>query len=91
MCSVWGGDETCQSLCARLMGGWSGVGMGGGAQRRSRWESNEPRCGGALENLEQSGQAGANMAVNPMPVCLASLRENKDRYSERKPGLFHYR
>lgn len=40
MCSIWGGDETCQSLWARLMGGWSGVGMGGGAQRQSRWESN---------------------------------------------------
>ena len=51
----------------------------------------EPRPAGAPENLGQMGQAAANMAMNPMPVYLASLGGSKDRYSGRKPGLFLYR
>lgn len=66
--------------------------MGGGAQRRSHWESHiGAETWDALENLGETGQAAANMAMNPMPVYPASLGGSKNRYSERKPGLFHYR
>lgn len=51
----------------------------------------EPRPAGVLENPGQTGQAAANMAMNPMPVYPVSLGGSKDRYSGRKPGLFHCR
>lgn len=63
--------------------------MGGGARDGLIGKATlEPRPGGALENLGQTGQAAANMAMYPMPVYPASLGGSKDRYSERKPGLF---
>ena len=92
-CVEYGVEMRPASHCSvRLMGGWSSVGMGGVAQRRSHWESHTgAKTWGCSGEPGADGSGRGKHALNPMPVCPANLRESKDRYSKRKPGVFHYR